>query len=161
LPSLDYFNPQLPPDYHFSVNELPPEEQTRLRAQFAPLLRSHRRRHRIAVLFMVLGVPACVLTVALDGPLWPPLLISYLPALAIALRSPRLLCPNCGNKIAKPRGPFCPDCAKRALMPGGLFTPPKCQACGKAISPNNQKNYTIHACTHCGLWLDDRGVRFL
>jgi hypothetical protein len=157
--SLDYFNPKLPHDQPFPVNELPPEEQARLRAEFAPLLRSHRRHGRLTILAIVLGIAACILSGLIGCATWAVFLISWFSAFAIALHSPTLTCPNCRNQVTKPRGLFCPDCAKRAVMPGGIFSSPKCQACGKKIAQESQNNYTIHACSNCGLWLDDHGVR--
>jgi hypothetical protein len=157
MPSIDYFNPKLPHHLHRTADEISTEEQARLRAQFAPILSSYRRHHRRAVLTIVLGFILMLISarfgVALCG-----FIPSYAVAVLIALGAPRLCCPNCGKRIDKPASPFCPACGKRALEPGDFLFAPKCQACGKKMRNDRFSSYSTHACTHCGLWLDDEGI---
>ncbi|HEV8292063.1 MAG TPA: hypothetical protein VGP94_09070 [Tepidisphaeraceae bacterium] len=157
MPSIDYFNPKLPHHLHRTADEISAEEQARLRAQFAPILSSYRAHHRGAVLTFVLGFILMLISarfpVAMCG-----VIPIYAVALLIALGAPRLCCPNCGKRIDKGLGQFCPECSRCALAPGDFFSAPECSACGKKIRNDKYHSYTTHACTHCGLWLDDEGI---
>ena len=156
MPSIDYFNPKLPHKLHRTADEISPEEQARLRAQFAPILWSYRR-HRHGVVFTLVVGFILLLIGARFGIAFCGFFPSYLIALLIALGAPRLCCPNCGKRADKGLGAFCPECGKPALEPN-FFLGPKCSACGKRIRNDRYSSYTTHACSHCGLWLDDAGI---
>jgi hypothetical protein len=154
---LDYSNKPstAPPRY---ANQLSPEEQSLLRTEFAPILQKYRRFIRVGSLLIVMTFIFAGLGTATGLSLCGLLPVPIFFAIAIAVRAPRLRCPNCGNKIDKPNGPFCPECARRSLSPGDLFIAPKCEACGKKMRNDRYGSYSTHACTHCGLWLDDEGI---
>jgi hypothetical protein len=146
------------------VLEIPPEEQAELRATFAPVAREYRRRMRVAK-FVVAAALGCLLLGLVVPKLLDPWAVAgflscWVMLVSIAFLSPKLLCPACANKIDKGLGPFCPECGADALQRGGWFRAPRCSTRGRAmqVGRGNARGYKIRACTHCGMWLDDKGL---
>jgi hypothetical protein len=84
---------------------------------------------------------------------------------AAALTQRELECPAChGNILSRQLGAFCPECGAANLRPGSRFACPHCDACGKTLqrgktlARGKTRRYRIHACTHCGLMLDGKGL---
>jgi hypothetical protein len=140
------------------ASELSLQEQALLRAEFAPVLAAwHRHIHR-ACLILLIPLALFFLTVFLGVACVGILPLIIMIALYPLLRPPTLCCPHCRNRIGKSFGLFCPECGKRALSEGNFLIGPSCDACGKVMRNSRYTSYTTHACTHCGLWLDDEGI---
>lgn len=77
----------------------------------------------------------------------------------LCLGIPVMECPACHNRVDSRRlGLFCPECGGEPLKPGTWFSSSACTKCGKTLSRGKHQGYTIHACTHCGVFLDEKGV---
>ncbi|MBF9140943.1 hypothetical protein [Hymenobacter properus] len=68
-----------------------------------------------------------------------------------------LLCPGCHQKLEE-IGAYCPECGSHGLKPGGWFSSPHCPTCNRKMRRNKGRHYTIRACSHCGLYLDEKGL---
>jgi hypothetical protein len=152
---LDYRNPVRP---HRYAAELSVEEQDSLRKEFVQVLGAHERRVGLLSVILVIGIGLFLITAWVGLTLCGIVPMVIMLALYPVYRPPALRCPNCRNKVAKPIGEFCPQCAKRALAPGNFLFAPSCDACGQVMRNNRYTSYTVHACTHCGFWLDDKGL---
>ncbi len=142
--------------------DMPPDERARLREAFRPSARRYRRVGRIelgifsaAIGFVLLGM---MLPKPLSGWMLAGFMTCWCAILATFLLSPSLACPACANKLEQGFGPFCPECGAGALGPAGFFRAPHCAACGRDMRRGKGRHYRIRACTHCGLWLDDKGL---
>jgi len=135
------------------------DELDRFRAEFRPVAERYRRRARISYLFIALGA-ACVL-VGLASPVRPDWPVGGFVAcwLALALMAiwPAPTCPACHNGVSGDLGPYCPDCGAQAVQQGGWLRVPHCNSCKIALHWR-RRLYTIRACTHCGVPLDDKGI---
>jgi hypothetical protein len=144
------------------VEQIPRQEQERLREFFVPAVKKFRRISRVAMI-IVGGCFICVLLCfvlpkQMFGWLMAGFLICWLALASVIVMAPALRCPACGNDIQNNFGPYCPECSARSLQPAGWFRAPHCQTCGRDMRRNRTRHYRIRACTHCGLWLDDKGL---
>jgi hypothetical protein len=75
-------------------------------------------------------------------------------------KRPRLECPACRNQVDSKRfGTYCPECGSEQLKSGSWLSSPACGACGKSMwRRRNGRRYKIRACTHCGVFLDGKGI---
>ena len=143
------------------------EDRSRRRAIFSFIATDYRRHTRIAMCGVVGGITVSiplgvVIAMGLPESLIPwfaiPFVVCWLIVLGAMVSAPRLVCPGCCNEIEGSLGRYCPECGSQQLQPGGVFRPPRCTACGKSMRRGRGRHYKIHACTHCGLMLDDRGL---
>ena len=151
----------LPPPRRL-VTDMSPKEQADLREAFRSAALRYRR-HGHVVGFIVLGAIGVVSL----GFILPRRFFSWIMGgfitcwlaglIAMAL-SPGLRCPGCRRKIDDGYGQFCPECGVRALEPRGWPQVPRCSSCQRALDWHKRRGYQIRACTHCGLWLDDKGL---
>ena len=91
----------------------------------------------------------------------------YLVFFIHALRTPKLPCPSChGDLEVAKLGDYCPDCgaeetiAKKEALTGLINAKhPKCASCGTKFTGGRwgKRIYRIRFCTHCGVFLDDKG----
>jgi predicted RNA-binding Zn-ribbon protein involved in translation (DUF1610 family) len=141
------------------VTDYAPEDIAAFRERFRPIAERYRRRSGVALV----GVPAFFLCLALSVALpkhlsmyfWVAGFCSYFFFIFATPRTPD--CPACHTKLDSGYGVFCPYCGRRSLQPAGLFLrPPRCKECGRTVMP--QTLYTIRACTHCGVMLDEKGL---
>lgn len=144
------------------VADYSPDEQSRLRGAFAPIASKHRRHARISYIagggFVCCVLLMMILPKALSPDSLIPLPIFWLVGMWAVLSEPRLVCPGCSNEIDGRLGPYCPECGNRHLESSGWLQPPYCTTCKKSMQRGKYRRYTIRACTHCGLMLDDRGL---
>ena len=143
------------------VADYQPEELARLRAEFQPAVQRYRRCMRIAYICManfvvcvLLGItiPVCRSWYVVGS------LSSWLTLMFIAILSPVPDCPACHNALDRGVGAYCPECGDHALQRGNWFQTPWCSSCGKKLTRGKARHYTIRACTHCGVPLDDKGI---
>ncbi|HTB83533.1 MAG TPA: hypothetical protein VK742_07765 [Candidatus Sulfotelmatobacter sp.] len=138
------------------------EEQKRLREIFAPTAQKYRSRSRLA--FVVLGIGFVIIFSGLllnsyTGWIFGAFSICWLVIFFVAIIQSSLECPAChGNLVSSELGSYCPECGAANLKPGGWFRVPHCYSCGKSLRRGKTRQYKIHACTHCGLMLSDRGL---
>ena len=128
--------------------------------QFGVLADRYRGRTRI---FLALTAGAVlVIAVSLAVPdrwsIWigVPGVALVVVALAVRFAAPALRCPDCG-KSAESFDRFCPVCGVEGLRPYQV-TAAKCDNCHKTLGSYKGRNYSIHFCTHCGVFLDRQGV---
>ena len=140
-----------------------PEEQARFREMFAPIAQQYRKGSRRA--YVILGVGAAII---LTGFLLPKIytgwvvgafFLCWLALLIFAFTRPSLECPACHGVLdSRELGSFCPECGASNLKPGGWFRAPHCEVCGKSLRRGKSRQFTIRACTHCGVILDEKGL---
>ncbi|MBF9224040.1 hypothetical protein [Hymenobacter ruricola] len=141
-------------------------EQARLRAEFAPVAATYRRQKRFVgwcvgilaagMLLSAVG-PASVSTIV--GPLVGfGFVACVVVGVVMAVRmAGQLRCPGCAGDLEQ-IGTYCPECGSAGLEPGSWFSAPHCPTCDRKMRRNKGRHYTIRACSHCGLYLDDEGV---
>ncbi len=148
------------------VTDYSPAELSRLREMFKPQAHRHRNWSRtgyivigIAFAFMLLGFVLQNISlhwtqrVILGG-----FLACWITLMIIAFLFPVPWCPGCHNRIDRGFGAFCPECGARSLERGSWCRAPHCSSCGRAMGRGKSRGYSIHACTHCGVKLDDAGL---
>jgi hypothetical protein len=67
------------------------------------------------------------------------------------------VCPACKRKVDDGVKTFCPECGSK-VSPGKLFKAPFCLSCGKRLLGGKRRSYEICCCTHCGIFLDGKGI---
>jgi hypothetical protein len=142
------------------ANDYLPEEAASFRETFRPIAERYRQRSRIAgfgmaAFFLCIGL-GFMLPKHLFMYLWLGCICSWLYMFFAAPRMPD--CPACHNRLDAGFGAFCPECGSHSLQPGSWLRSPRCESCGKTMRRGKGRHYTIRACTHCGLMLDDRGL---
>lgn len=146
-----------------SASEIKPNRD--YRAEFAPMAEKHRQR-TVLMAISFLPVFLAALTAWLVPPLKEPMtMLAFLLGIVcfvVSLAIPRLVCPACRQSLT-PKfwrfGPHCPTCGGTNLGSRGWLSGPTCGDCGALLAyDRGHKTFTVHACTHCGVWLDDQGV---
>lgn len=67
----------------------------------------------------------------------------------------RIECSACHNRVGSQPRDYCPECGSDQLEKK-KWSWPKCNSCGKRLK-NGKGRYTIRYCTHCGVFLDEKG----
>ena len=70
-------------------------------------------------------------------------------------------CPACSAHVEHTIGPFCPCCGSRSLIDIGPH--PTCSTCLTTLKwdpwiKSHPKEFKVHACSVCGVWLQDKDV---
>ena len=143
------------------VADYQPEELARLRAEFR-LLAQHYRRCRCIGAICVAIFMICVL-LFMTFPKYEfyygvCAFTSWLAGILLAIGSPVPNCPACHNALDQGIDTYCPECGAHAIQRDGWFTAPSCLSCRKKLTRRKTRHYTIRACTHCGVMLDDKGI---
>jgi hypothetical protein len=120
----------------------------------------YRRQFRVFLKISACSVPFIVAAVLVPEKwvLWigGPGVALVVAGLASFFTLPRLRCPDCG-KSAEDFDVFCPVCGTAGLE-SYQSTAAKCGCCKRTLGHYKTRNYRIHFCTHCGDFLDRRGV---
>jgi hypothetical protein len=144
------------------VADYPMAERDRLRRDFGRVAARYRRNDRLGVRGLACFAVACIVAVALPTAWLPwsaaPVVLCFAVALHAMIGMATLACPGCANEIEHGFGPYCPECGSRHLVLNAMFRAPRCTACGKTMRRPRARLYTIRACTHCGLMLDNQGL---
>jgi hypothetical protein len=141
-------------------------EQARLRADFVPVAARFRQQERltwwclgtfIGGMLLISFVPE-PFKAALGSLLGIGAVVGMAVLVVSAVRMANMLvCPGCLQNMEK-IGEYCPECGSAGLEPGGWFSSPHCPTCRKSMSRNKGRHYAIRACSHCGLYLDEKGL---
>jgi predicted RNA-binding Zn-ribbon protein involved in translation (DUF1610 family) len=138
------------------------QEQSQLREEFKPLAKKYRERMRAAYITLAVGFACILLVFFLPKNLLPWMIggffICWLVVVFLAVVSPMPNCPACKNKIDGDFGDYCPECGANALKRRSWFRAPQCSACGKIMQRGKSRQYSIRACTYCGVMLDEKGL---
>jgi hypothetical protein len=161
----------------YSIDEL-----MQFREQFAPIAqrcRKLKRRNRIcffagiiwmAIPLTKLSVFSDILPKSLQTSLqnlmvgWPlGVLLWFLLTIVFWVQLLRFECPACHNRLASRRlGSYCPECGSDQLEAGNWYRAWRCNACGKRLAHDKEGPcYKIRYCTHCGVFLDEKGLSIL
>src|ERR1043166_150352 len=141
------------------------EERAQFREVFAPRAARYRRYSRLS-LFIACGAFAAVIAAFVILPglglkwVCGVLFLGLLALVVFAgFSQPSLECPACHSDVDSRRlGRYCPECGSEQLRTRRWPLAPKCDACGAVMRHGKGRGYSIRACTHCGVLLDDRGV---
>ena len=68
------------------------------------------------------------------------------------------VCPACKRKLEDGVRKFCPECGSSDITPKSFFLWAKCHSCGKELRQRKGRSYKIKCCTHCGVFLDSKGI---
>lgn len=66
-------------------------------------------------------------------------------------------CQACKRRVDDGVRTFCPECGGK-VSPGRFLKAPQCLSCGKDLWQGKRRSYKRRCCTHCGLFLDDKGI---
>jgi len=142
-----------------------PEERHHFREIFRPKAEQYRRYSRRTLIIGAVAFVAWIAAIQIFpraglGWVCGVLFIALLGLVILSWFSqPLLKCPACHNSVDSPKlGRYCPECGSGELKPGSWWRSPSCTACGKRMYRQKSRGYTIRACTHCGVLLDDNGV---
>ena len=144
------------------ILHFPHDEQMRFREAFRPALERYRRQLRFAywpgAVFVISGILATA-----DWNMYPKswrywfLGVSICAFAVVGTLGPRLpKCPACGNRLGY-KGRYCPECGGE-LETVGWFSVPRCRSCHKILHSARTRNFKIRGCTHCGVFLDEKGL---
>ncbi len=71
----------------------------------------------------------------------------------------RPICPACNRKVEVSVRKFCPECGSSDLTPKSFLLSAKCHSCGVNLRRGKGgRSYKIRCCTHCGVFLDGKGI---
>jgi RNA polymerase subunit RPABC4/transcription elongation factor Spt4 len=70
----------------------------------------------------------------------------------------KLKCPACHNSFLGEIGEYCPECGSASLEPPNWLGARHCNSCGKNLLGGKNRSFKYKACTHCGVFLDDKGL---
>jgi len=134
------------------------EERVRFREVFRPVAEHYRYRVRIAYFAMAAFFLSIVMGFTLPESLFvyigPVGFCGCVFAFLVALRLPN--CPACSNALGYRFGRYCPECSGE-LQPGSWWNGPRCRTCG-TLSWGRGRSFGVRVCTHCGVFLDARGL---
>jgi hypothetical protein len=155
------FNSGLPEDF---VDCFRATGRHSFEAAFVPRARRYRRSTLIAIGlmagFILAGFAAMSLPVPDSARLWiVGSFAALLPvAVIILIVNLWLRCPGCGKSLTSTKGLYCPMCGS-AQYRGGVHSK-VCPGCGGTIyaGGDNARPYRIRGCTHCGVFLDEKGL---
>ena len=138
------------------------EEQRRYRKIFDPIAKGYRAGSRFVLAMFAIGGALIVLGFFLPKSFIPFMVggfvVCWFAIVIAALAQPALECPCCGGMLDRELDSYCPECGAANLKPGGWFQSPHCDACSKSLRRGKSRQYSIRACTHCGLILDETGL---
>jgi Protein of unknown function (DUF3592) len=140
------------------------QDRQALLTRFEPLAVDYRARQRKFWIGMACFATCVVLgmlsktSVPAFGLFGCAAIVSFVYLVRVAPRLPA--CPACQGGLDAHNGTYCPECGARALGAAGWFGARRCSACSKTMSWSRRggRRYRIHACTHCGLVMDMRGL---
>jgi Zn finger protein HypA/HybF involved in hydrogenase expression len=153
-------NPGLPPTF---VDRFATTGRRSFEAAFAPRARRYRRSTRIVIVLLIgfgLGSLAAInLPVPENARLWIVLPSAALLPLAVLIHlvNLRLRCPSCRRSLTPAKGRYCPQCGGEGYQAGSG----RCEDCGGRIeeeTAEDSRSYRVRGCTHCGVFLDARGL---
>jgi len=133
------------------------EQKEQYREAFKPIA----KRHRIFGYLILISAGFGFLLLSLPKPdyrLW--LFFGVFSIIFIGIFCSLLfgpLCPACQRKIDDQPRAFCPECGGK-VRHGNFLTAPKCYSCGIALRRGKRRSYKIRCCTHCGVFLDAKGI---
>ena len=159
-PFLSYLKPRVVAPAR-EVADYSTEERRRLREAFSSVAANYRRQERTCVWGFAGFAGSIVLAVILPTAWLPwsaiPVAICFAFFFFAMIGMAGIVCPGCSNEIENSFGCYCPECGSRQLQRNGWYRAPHCTACGKRMRRGRARMYTIRACTHCGLMLDEEG----
>lgn len=82
----------------------------------------------------------------------------YLMAITATVFQRKLECPACHNLLVDGIDEYCPECGEGPLEQGNWRGARRCPSCGKKLVNGRNRNFKYRACTHCGVFLAERGV---
>ena len=153
-------NPGAPPAF---VDRFTGPGRQSFEAVFAARAQRYRLTTRIVVLLLVgfgVGMLAAVkLPVPEASRARMALLSAALLLLAVFVHflNRRLRCPRCRKALTPAKGRYCPQCGAEEYQ-AGLG---RCEDCGGRIEEEtgeDARSYRVRGCTHCGVFLDERGL---
>jgi hypothetical protein len=150
-----------------------PEELKQFREIFAGDLKRYRaadRRYAYPVLIVILAGFAAVFCSFLLSHSQSPIkwllgagiflvfagIISI--AVVMTLLQKKLKCPACHDSFLGEIGEYCPECGSGSLEPANWLGARHCNSCGKNILSGKNRTFRYKACTHCGVFLDEKGL---
>lgn len=161
LRSLQFFvrvNRPLPPTF---VDRFATPGRPSFETAFAARARRYRLSTRIAIVLLVGFALGLVAAVTLPVPARPWIALpsaTLLPlAVLIHLVNLRLRCPSCRRALTPAKGRYCPQCGAEGYLAGSR----RCDDCGGRIeeeTADSARSYRVRGCTHCGVFLDERGL---
>jgi len=149
-----------------TVGDYAPDELAQFKNAFRPTADRYRRHLRIGgvaawVVFFFIGFAFLLATAAPHSLsfslVFTGFVLLWVGALWGIVLTRSLKCPACKRQITTLCA-YCPECGHSPLAIGwfGGFS---CEHCGKTLSGGKRRNYKIKVCSHCGVVLDEQGLR--
>jgi hypothetical protein len=152
--------PKIAPERVATGHQL--EEMTRFREEFLRIVKRHQRYQYLALGSFFVGI--CCFVLSKTHPSVSSWLIAgcFVCALGytLAVQLSRPKCPACHNALDGSFGAYCPECGAGTFPRSNWLYPPTCLSCGTTMRRGRKgsRKYRIRACTHCGVFLDTKGL---
>ncbi len=154
------------------VGQYSPEELKQFQEIFAADLKQNRAADRryanplLVVFLLGIGAVVCSYLLASQPPIhWLlgvgiVLIAAGLISVAVAASSlqKQLKCPACHGQFIDDIDKYCPECGSASLGRGGAFGAMQCNSCGKKLLSGKNRTFRYKACTHCGVFLEQKGL---
>lgn len=142
------------------VSDYSAEEREGFQEKFRPVADAYRRRMRKALLVLGASLICGIFSFAIptSHPGWGVGGIMACMLVLLFFTTARCECPGCHNDLARGLGAYCPECGARSLQQNKWLGTGYCLSCGKELLQGKGHRYKVRACTHCGLFLDARGL---
>jgi hypothetical protein len=130
-------------------------EKDEFRAAFGPVARRERIFGRVFLVLVIAGFLLFIFSKQND--MWWLFCGVILLAISYAvLFGP--VCPACKRRIDDGVRKFCPECGSSDLTPRSFLLWARCHSCGTELRQRKGRSYKIRCCTHCGVFLDAKGI---
>ena len=139
------------------VSDYRPDELMRFREFFRPIARRHRFWMRIGYIVITIAFVCILFSMFVTWFVFG-FMICWLTLMLIKFLSPLPACPACHNSLDQGLGAYCPECGTLSLQSGAWFRAMWCSSCERDLWRGKSRHYTIRACTHCGVFLDEEGL---
>jgi hypothetical protein len=136
-------------------------EKQVFRDQFKPIAKRYRFCSKaFLIAFLALFIPMFLgwLDGTQIGKLFPYFFMAVMVIAIILFISISPICPACKRKVEGEIRTFCPECGSSDLTLKSFFLWAKCHSCGVELRRGKGRPYKIRCCTHCGVFLDGKGI---
>jgi hypothetical protein len=152
------------------VGDYSADELKRFRGVFAADLRQSKAKEQryahplLAVLLVGLAAIICASLLSQPPIAWLfdlgffVFAAGMVAVVVVAYSLPKLKCPACHSFFSGELGRYCPECGSASLELKGWLNTPHCNSCKKDLRGGKGRNFKYKTCTHCGVFLDDKGL---
>ena len=149
----ELFNYVPPPKF---ISDYDASEKAQFQNEFQPKAREYRIYKRIVYGLSVVIFVAVVISRMRDVFYWFFGFVGLHTFLYLLFKP---ACPACRRNVELRVRRFCPECGSSRILRGGFFRFTECDSCRATLRQRKGgRSYKIRYCTHCGVFLDGKGI---